>query len=276
MKKIAKTSMIAMAFLFAAMPLTACEKGSKKSREDTLRITVSDIGFGTNFLYEIADEFERMYDVSVEITPTVVAGDLLSQLEADYVLDDLCLFGGVNGCWEMIRQGKFVNLDDIWNSVAESDEGETTIAQKIIPEYAEAYKMPDEHYYSMPWTVELNVLNYNKTTLDKHLGAGKWELPRTTMELATLAGRVKDKGHYAFTWSSKVPYWGGLEEVWAAQYDGFETYDHYIRGYIYDETKEEYVVDTDAKMFNYKGRLRAYQMEYPFLAKDGGLTHKYA
>ena len=276
MNKMKKSAVVALAALFAAMPLAGCNGESGKSREDTLKITISDIGFGTNFIYAIADEFERMYDVDVVITPTVVAGDLISQLEADYVLDDLCMFGGVNGCWEMIRQQKFTNIDDIWNSVAETDEGTTTIAQKIIPEYADAYKMPDNHYYSMPWTVELNVLNYNKTTLDKYLGAGKWSLPRTTMELMDLAQEIKGKEQYAFTWSSKVPYWGGLEDVWTAQYDGFDTYSNYIKGYVYDETSQEYVVDTTAKTLNYKGRLRAYEMEHPFLRKDNGLTHKYA
>ena len=54
MKK-TKIAAIALATLMAAGPLTAC--GEKGGDKDVLNITVSNLGFGTNWLYEIAEEF---------------------------------------------------------------------------------------------------------------------------------------------------------------------------------------------------------------------------
>ncbi len=270
MKKLLKAIAVAIAAITALTCGAAC--GGSNSSKDTLKITVSELGFGIKWLEEIAGEFESIYNAKVEITPTVRTGDLVNQLKAGYQLDDLLFFGGVD-VWDQIREGKFLNIDDVWNSAP--DEETVAIKDKVVKEYANAYLSNDGHYYSMPWTVEAGVMNYNATTLDALLGKGKWTLPRTTFELKTMAEDIKAKGGYAFTWTKDVSYWICLENVWTAQYDGAEAFEKMQSGRVFDETKNEYVIDIQGKMLDKKGRLRAYQEEYPFLSKNGGLSHKY-
>lgn len=271
MKKLKRALAVAIAAVTALTCGAACG-GNGGGSGNTLKITVSELGFGIKWLEEIAEEFESIYDAKVEITPTVRTGDLVNQLEAGYQLDDLLFFGGVD-VWDMIRAGKFINIDDVWNSAP--DEETVAIKEKVVKEYADAYLSNDGHYYSMPWTVEAGVMNYNATTLDALFGKGKWTLPRTTYELKTMAQNIKEKGGYAFTWTKDVSYWICLENVWTAQYDGAETFEKMQSGKIFDENANEYVVDIQGKMLEYKGRLRAYQEEYPYLCKSGGLSHKY-
>ncbi len=275
MKKLFTRIVCLICVCACALCAFACDGGNKKPRSETLTITVSNLGFGTNWLYAIADEFERLYDVDVQISPTVIAKDLLTQLDNDYQLDDLCFFAGVSSVWSTMRRGKFTQIDDVWEMTID---GETkSVKEKAVPEYVEAYKFND-HYYSVPFITEIMGLAYNKTTLDTLFGKNNWSLPRTTNEMNAFCDSIRQKEAYAFTWCNKenACYWGGVIEIWQAQYDGAEQYNHMALAEKYDPETDSYVFDTTGELLDMKGKLRALEVAEKYIYKDNGYSHRYA
>lgn len=278
MKKLLKRIACFALAAVTVFPAAACG-GTNKPREDVLKITVSNLGFGTNWLYSIAEEFERAYDVEVDVTSTVAHQSMLQQLEVGYQLDDLCFFAGVSDTWRLARQGKFMNIDDVWSTTIEGED--KTIAEKALPELADAYKFQD-HYYSMPFITELGGIAYNTTTLDTIFGKNNWTLPTTTVELENFCEEIKSKGAYPFVWSNKENscYWGASINVWQAQYDGAKTYEGYTRASYWDEETNAYVLaDTvevaKEKILSNKGLLRAYEVGYKLVPSATGNSHQY-
>ena len=275
MKKGLKKVALVLAGLsvFAA---AGCSGGEENDGKQTLKITVSNLGFGTKWLYEIADAFEEIYDVNVKITSTVIATDLLKQLETGYQLDDLCMFAGANYVWTPLRKGMYIQIDDIWNTTIEGES--CTIAEKTFDVFRDAYQHKG-HYYSMPFLTEISGFGYNATTLDTLLGEGQWKKPKTTDELTALCERVKDAGGYAFTWSNKENscYWMMLCDVWEAQYNTADYYNHLKKAQIWDEESGSYVLDLEGKVIEQnKGLLKAAEVAYPYINKDYGFSHQYS
>lgn len=274
MKKVSKklALLLASISMFGAI---GCGGGAGNGKR-TLTITVSNLGFGTKWIDELADEFEKIYDVNVDWDPTIIAKDLLTQLETGYKLDDLCMFAGVNYVWTPLRKNMYVQIDDVWNTTLE---GETVaIKDKTFDVFKQAYLYKD-HYYSMPFITEIGGFGYNATTLDKLLGEGNWELPKTTYQMDALCQSVKTAGGYAFTWSNKENscYWGIDVDIWAAQYNTAEYYNNAQQAKVYDETSGKYVLDLEGKLAQENlGLLKACEVAFPYINKDHGYSHQYA
>lgn len=109
--------------------------------------------------------------------------------------------------------------------------------------------MVDGNYYSLPFILEVGTLGYNKKTLDRVFGEDKWKLPRTTVELTEMCEAIRDAGCYGFAWSSgqNSCYWGLTSNVWEAQYDGSDAYNHAWQGEYYDEASGSWKVDPTAR-----------------------------
>ena len=77
---------------------------------------------------------------------------------------------------------------------------------------------------------------YNKTALDQLLGAGNWELPKTTSELWAMSDAVQAVGGYGFVWEGS--YLGGAFNAYMAQYNGAEKTLQYYEGMYFDESTQ--------------------------------------
>ena len=252
---------------------SACSGGLFGSNSDALSIRVANVGFGTNWLYSIADAFEQIYDCEVEIKPTVIIDEDLIKVETDYQMEDLIFSDGTGKVDDVIRAGKVIPIDDVW---ADTPEGEDeTIEDKIWRDYNLLYKDPDGHYYSMPSNISLGGLAYNKTSIDKVLGEGNWELPTTTDEVLEIANRMKEAGHWGFSWSTLNPYWSCLES-WASQYNGIEASNYLHDGYYYDSATEEWKFSQRGECLDQDiGKLRMYEAIYEMIHKEYGLSSTY-
>lgn len=277
MKKFLKSVVCVLFVCLVALPAAACDPA--KPRDKTLTLTVSNLGFGTAWLDSIAQEFEKLYDVDVKIEPTVIAKDLLLQLENDYKLTDICLFAGVDQAWDTMRKGKFMQIDDVWATAPEGED--LTVSEKMIAEYRSAYKFND-HYWSMPFITELGGIAYNATTLNGLFGEGKWRLPKTTFELDALCEDIKNAGAYAFSWCNKenACYWGLPCSVWKAQYDGKMNTVKAHEARVYkpsDASADEdgYVLDMTGELLDMKGELRMLETVQKYVYSQNGYSHKY-
>ena len=116
---------------------------------DQIKLVVSDLGFGTDQFYAIAEAFETTHPgKKVEVEETVLSSALISQLEAGSFVGDICMFND-DALWRKWRSGIMTPLDDVLSSVPD---GETLmVEEKCDPALIEAYEVSDGHYYSVPW-----------------------------------------------------------------------------------------------------------------------------
>lgn len=237
--------------------LTAC--GGKKDKYDPLdpdqiKIVVSDLGFGTDQFFAIAEAFENTHPgKKVVVEETILSSAQISQLEAGSFIGDICMFND-DVLWKKWRSGIMTTLDDVVSAIPDGED--KTIEQKTDQTLIHAYQVSDGHYYSVPWINENSAYVYNETALNTLLGENNWELPKTTEELFELCERVKTAGGYGFVWNSAYFNTG----VYPAQYSGAEAIRHYNQGEYWDETSQAWKL-SDAEnvqcLAQNEGHLRA-------------------
>ncbi len=273
MKKFGKILAALLCAIIAVFPVMGCDGGA--GGKDVLTIRVANMGFGTKWLESIADSFEKINKVKAEIKKTVSPEDDLIKLESDYQMEDVFMCAGASHIWTTRRLGKFMQIDDVWASTPDGED--KTVAEKTFPSFRDSSYLDDDgHYYSMPFTLELGGMAYNKTTLDTLFGADGWELPKTTDELLTLSKRVKDKDAWAFSYATTQPYWSLADTTWSRQFNGVEKSNYIAQGYYYDEESGEYKFSQNAECLEQNiGLLRSYEAVYEFMKKSNGLSSQY-
>ncbi|MGN1062236.1 MAG: extracellular solute-binding protein, partial [Candidatus Scatosoma sp.] len=286
MKSVKKTAVLALAAAMTLSGMAGCGGGSSKSDPSTLKVMVTDAGFGLEWMYAIAEEFEALNNVTVKITPTAESTNELIKVEQELNDSDVFFCATANAVWDTMRKRKMLNINDVWNSKA-SDEEELTIKEKALAEYSDAYCMIDGNYYSLPFILEVGTLGYNANTLNGVFGEGNWDLPRTTMELTAMCEAIREAGCYGFSWSSgqNACYWGLVMDVWEAQYDGSEVYNHAKQAEYYDVASNSWKIDpTGETVVGRLGKLRACEAAYDYVNKctfktdgsyEGGYSHQY-
>lgn len=221
---------------------------------DQIKVIVSNLGFGTDQFYAIAEAFENTHPgKKVVMETTILSSAQISQLESGSFIGDVCMFND-DALWEKWRSGIMTNLDDV---VAAVPDGEAlSVGEKTDKTLIDSYRVSDGHYYSVPWINENFSYVYNKTALNTLLGEGTWALPKTTNELFTLCDRIKESGGYGFVWSDA--YFG--TGVHPSQYSGAEEIKHYNQGEYFDEASNEWKIsdaDNIQCLSQNEGHLRA-------------------
>ena len=251
---------------------TACGKQGEKYDPldpDQIKIVVSNLGFGTDQFFAIAEAFENTHPgKTVVIEETILSSAQISQLEAGSFIGDICMFND-DVLWKKWRSGIMSKLDDVVTATPDGEE--KTIEQKTDQTLIHSYKVSDGHYYSVPWINENSAYVYNETALNTLLGVDNWELPKTTQELFALCDRIKTAGGYGFVWNDAYFHTG----VYPAQYSGAEAIMHYNQGDYWDETSQEWKL-SDAQnvqcLSQNEGHLRAMKI----IEKIGKeYSHKY-
>ena len=120
-------------------------------------------------------------------------------------------------------------LDDVLEATADGDK--KSIKEKFDVSHLESEVAADGHYYSLTWGGGAIALVYNKDLFKK---AGITETPRTTDELVVVCDTLLENGITPLTHfvNDAGSYWDYIQEVWHAQYDGFD----YYKNTFYDET----------------------------------------
>ncbi len=225
--------------------LAACKPdndGYDPLNKDQIKIVVSNLGYGTGHIHQIAEAFENTHPgKSVIVEDTVLSPQLISQLEAGSFIGDICMFND-DVMWTKWRSGIMATLDDVVE--AKPDGEDKTVGEKTSS--IQTYKMSSGHYYSLPWMNSVSSYIYNKTALDQLLGANEWELPKTTEELWAMCDDVQAAGGYGFVWNGS--YLGGPFNAYMAQYNGVETTQHYYTGEYFDEDTQTWKLSDSANV----------------------------
>ena len=132
----------------------------------------------------------------------------------------------------------------------------------------------DIYYYSAYDNSKYGIL-YNKTIMKEkgYLTEENGEvkgLPRTTQELYDLAQKIKSGGDMAFISSADTGYWMRIQNLWWAQYEGAEAFEHYFDA-EYKNDEGEWVQGVEC--LNSQGRLKAAQTVEKLLWYPSGMIY---
>lgn len=263
--KIKKLFVLPLSVLVLGSALVSC--GGENSRaENELRICVYDGGYGTEWLSQIASDYEEKTGIKVvaDVDSTIL-DRIEDQLEhtSDY---DIYMSHDIN--WQnYAARGLLANLDDLFSSKVEGFEN-TTFEDRVIDgavEYSKtAGKDRVEHFYKVCYTQGAGGFVYNIDMFKKY----SWEVPNTYDELVALCKKINDSQiiiegtrntikPIAWSGADRQYYWDYIVFEWWAQLAGEEK----IETFKKFESAEVYNPDS-----NYKEFIQAYEMWYNLIA----------
>ena len=251
------------------------------SKEDfagqKMSVVCYEAGFGTKWLYEIAEQFEDAYDVTVKVNKNYVNGELISLLNDNSTTDDVVM--ALGSMFAAQDKGYLVDLSNVYNSIPEGntksikDSMSSGVYNKLLADNGKIYQMN--------WADPVCGIILNKSVLNTIFPNG-YDVPNTTNELIKFCDDIKNqqvKTVYPISVSTSACYWDYVHWVWWAQYEGYDAYTDYYFGYYQKEQADGSKVRTkatNAETLDQAGRLEAVKVAETLLKKTNGYVHAYA
>lgn len=223
MRNIKKLTALSLAAIMT-LSLAGCggsgddDKNVQHNGGKEVEISYWNSGMGTDYLDAMCKTFnEKQSDWCVHYKASASSKAVTSTYPlADVDTTDLYMSGQLHDTSQM------ATLDDVLDSTADGDT--KTIREKFDASHLESEVDADGHYYSLTWGGGAIAFIYNEALFEK---AGIKETPRTTDELAVVCDMLLEDGttpltHYMA--DDGTTYWEYMEEVWQAQYDGYDYY----------------------------------------------------
>ena len=220
-KKIVALMLVAILVL----GLAGCGKGKNKGNgaggdNGGKRVEISywNSGMGMDYLEALMKAFnEKQSDWYVYCNATADS----NSVKATYGLEDVDTID----LYMATKVSDITYMEPLDDVLASTVKGEgKTIKEKFDASYLEYELASDNHYYTLTWGGGVLGFVYNQVLFEK---AGVKELPRTTTELAMVCDKLLDAGITPLTHfrtSEGTGYWSYIQELWFAQYDGWDYY----------------------------------------------------
>ena len=189
--------------LVALLVLTGCSTGKDDTPEElsgNLTIYGLNGGYGTKSWEKVVEEFEKLYDIEVELVLEPNIGDLLRpKVQADEAPDLVYLaVGSTDGFTDtMVAEKAITKITDLLEMTVPGEE--VKVKDKVIPGFMESNRVrpyEDGELYLTPHFYSPLGLFYNKG-----LFAEKgWTVPTTWDEMFALGDVAKEEGIALFTY----------------------------------------------------------------------------
>lgn len=219
----------ALVVLTVSTSLTGCNKGSADFNDpNVLNICMPDLGYGTDWLYSVADGFTAKTGHRVRVEVTTTESGYVTSLWAGKAKHDIYILREQTYALVMNNQSNYsgytpviARYDDIYNSEIPG-EG-ITFKEKMIDAYENYNRLNAEedgleHYYAVQWCDSVQGIVKNLDVWNAH----GWKNPNTTDELIALCDQIKSDNSYPFIWCSADSYWWNLANIWVTQYEGMD------------------------------------------------------
>ena len=262
---------IALFMALSCLTFTGC--GSSVG-ENEIVVRVFNGGYGTAWFNAIKTEFEKDNPgttVTLKTTVDSNAQELLVQTNKSK--DDIVMLN--YPFWGDTYANVIEDISDVYSAKPDGEDGKT-IAEKCNPTLLKHFNYNGK-YYQLSWATGNGGVCYNKTSLDRVLGAGNWEIPVTTDQMNSVAKAMTDKGHYGYVYAGdgadcyQDVY---LIPAFMAQYMGYDNYLNLCRCLI-DDGEGHYSIATSSnisQLLSDEGIKRPYETLQEFTQYE----HNYA
>ena len=257
----------------AFLTLNACDDTSRGENE--LYITVYDGGYGTEWIDQVATDYEEKTGIKV-----IWNGDqsILDRMQTELENPSSDIYMSHDISWQKYALShKIECLDDLYESEVEGTG--KTFKQRLCGGAEEVSKLDDGHYYKVCYTQGAGGLVYNKTMFEEN----GWSIPTTYDELVTLCQTINnahiatdEPGQYVkpIGWSGadRQYYWDYIIYEWWAQLGGKMAIDKF-KAYLGNDGRYStgyQVFDPDN---NHKEFIQAYQKWYDLIVKNPSFSN---
>ncbi len=224
---------------------TLCSCGGANS-SNKLSIGIVKMGYGTEWVKNLATEFEKETGIEVEIAefPGQAGADSLASAVDNGGKFDLVFTKRGTFESDIYTKKSVKKASPLYEDLTESvynytNPGENkTIGEKLSQDMKDYYNFSD-HYYGLPWTSGFMGVARN-VTLWNAMGYTDKDIPCTTDELMDLCDDIYAKKYtypgtvplsnqvYPFIYSDKAEYYTSIINIWTAQYEGKDNINNYF------------------------------------------------
>ena len=263
-KKIFILPLVATASLLA---MTGCIKGGRKANE--LYVTVYDGGYGTDWIDQVAKDYEAKTGIKVVWTADQ---SILERMDSELDAPSSDIYMSHDIRWqEYAEAGQLEVLDDLYESEVEGTS--KTFKQRLCSGAEEVSKLEDGHYYKVCYTQGAGGLIYNMDMFE----ANGWTVPTTYAELDALCQQIvdahvptEDLGEVvpiAWSGADREYYWDYIVFEWWAQLAGDAAINKY-KAFKGDDGKYLTGYQVYNPSTNHKEFVQAYDMWHDLIAKN--------
>lgn len=281
MKKITKQMMaLLMVCMLSVALLAGCGgKGGNGAKVDAeaLVLTVAKLGYGDQWLIDLAKAYEEKTGTTVQVISKVgesglsaIKGEMQSQAsETDIFFTRAAeffksIYRGAVSIDGQEYECEFADLTDVYMTKPDGEDGKT-ILEKMDVAFEEYYNV-DGKYYGLPWAESVMSIVRNKNVWDT-LGLTDGDMPYTTDEMFALADKVKAEGVAPFIYSLESEYYSSVAPVWFAQYEGSESMNYFYNGL-------DPVGENSSNLYAYDGQVEALKVVERLVNEDNGYHHE--
>lgn len=222
MKKMRRlTGILLIAVL--VLSLVGCSKGKGKDKDvvasnggKPVEISYWNSGMGTDYLDAMVKAFnEKQSEWFVYYTASADNSAVTTAFGLEDV-DTIDLYMAT----KKMDTSKMATLDDVLDATVDGEN--KSLKEKFDESYLQYEVASDNHYYTLSWGGGAIGIVYNQKLFEQ---AGIKQSPRTTDELAVVCDQLLSEGITPFTHfrgSEGTGYWEYLQDLWYAQYEGWD------------------------------------------------------
>ncbi len=263
-----KLVILPLVMVASVLSMTGCKKQNNRG-DNELYITVYDGGYGTEWIDQVAKDYEAKTGVKVTWTADQ---SILERMDTEIESPSSDLYMSHDIRWqEYAEAGQLECLDDLYESEVEGTG--KTFKQRLCQGAEEVSKLEDGHYYKVCYTQGAGGLIYNKTMFE----ANGWSVPTTYAELKSLCQTIAALDlmtpdlekivPIAWSGADREYYWDYIVFEWWAQLGGIEAINKY-KAYKGDDGKYSTGYQVYDPATNHKEFVQAYQLWHELIAQN--------
>ena len=266
-----KLIILPLVTLASALTISGCKLFKKDAErgENELYITVYDGGYGTQWIDQVAKDYEAKTGVKVVWTADQ---SILDRMDSELENPESDIYMSHDIRWqEYAEAGQIEKLDDLYEMEVEGTGKK--FKERLCQGAEEVSKLEDGHYYKVCYTQGAGGLIYNKTMFE----ANGWSVPTTYAELKSLCQTIADANlmtpdlekivPIAWSGADREYYWDYIVFEWWAQLGGVEAVNKY-KAYMGDDGKYSTGYQVYDPATNHKEFVQAYQLWHELIAQN--------
>lgn len=258
MKK-SKLLTMALAAIMSVSALTACGGGGGNKKDpDAIQVSVAKLGYGTQWLHDIANAYTKKTGVKIQITEEIgQEGNTKIGTEVESLVSDIDIAFQQKSIAKEVYKGSisasgvqydclYADISDVYTATIEGENG-ATIESKMNAD-VRALSNINGKYYSLPWQGGVIGIVRNNDVWAS-LGYTNVDTPLTTDQLFALCDDVvgQSKGVSPFIYCSADEYYTMFSPIWFAQYEGRDNMSLFTSGKDPDGSVTEYLYTYDGQ-----------------------------
>lgn len=273
LRKLLSTLLAATLALTTLVGFSACGGRGDVSDPDAIQISVAKMGYGTDWLHNIANAYTAKTGNKVQITEEIGQdgnSKIAEQVESCASTIDISvtetaiaknIYNGSVSAGGVTYDCLYADLTDVYTAQLDGENG-ATIESKMDEAYKNLSKYGDK-YYSLPWQHGITGIVMNNAKW-KELGFTDSDIPVTTEQLFDICDRIvaKNKGVSPFIYSGEDEYYTMISPIFFAQYEGNQSMNFFLNGRDPEGEVSEHI-------YTYQGQLEALKVMQELIATKG-------